>query len=75
MLYLIFFVGFIGILLSVWGTQTRGTWSRNIGIFGGIIWLSGVILAFLDIGLLHGVYFLIGTFALGAILSRFLPKK
>lgn len=35
---------------------------------GGIVWLAGVVLSFVDYKLLHAVLLLIGSFVLGAIL-------
>jgi hypothetical protein len=75
MIYLIGLLGIIGIALGVWGTQTRGTWSQNIGIIGGISWLLGVILFFIQTGLVNGFLYLLGTFIVGAILTRVFPKR
>jgi len=75
MIYLIGLLGIVGIALGVWGTQTRGTWSQKIGIIGGVIWLTGVILFFLQTNLVNGFLFLLGTFLVGAILTRIFPKR
>lgn len=75
MILLIGLLGIVGIALGVWGTQTRGTWSQNIGIIGGILWLIGVILFFFQTDLVKGFLFLLSTFIVGAILSRIFPKR
>jgi hypothetical protein len=75
MILLIGLLGIVGIALGVWGTQTRGTWSQKIGIIGGILWLLGVILFFLQTNLINGFLFLVGTFIVGAILSKVFPKR
>ena len=64
-----------GTVMVVWGSQTRGTWSQNIAIVGGIVWLLSVVLSFLQKGIVSGLVFTFATFALGAILSNFFPKK
>jgi len=68
-------LGFTGTFLGVWGTQTRGSWSRNIGIIGGLIWLLSLTWVVLSYGLLKGLFFTAQTFILGAILSNILPRK
>lgn len=75
MILLIGLLGIVGITLGVWGTQTRGTWSQNIGIIGGILWLLGVILFFFQTDLVKGFLYLLGTFIVGAILTRIFPKR
>ena len=68
-------VGLLGIILVVWGTQTRGEWSQNIGIIGGILWVIGVIGIFFLTGIGNGCWYLLATFIVGAILQRIFPKK
>ena len=73
--YLLITLGFIGIFLGVWGTQTRGDWSKNIGIIGGLIWFSTIAWGFMQLGLKNGLIFLLGTLVIGAVLSKILPRK
>jgi len=75
MILLIGLLGIVGIALGAWGTQTRGTWSQKIGIIGGILWLLGVILFFLQTNLVNGFLYLMATFIVGAILTRVFPKR
>lgn len=68
-------LGFIGTVMSAWGTQTRGTWSPTVAIIGGILWLIAIVSAFLARGFPLGLYFLLGTLVLGSILIKIFPRK
>lgn len=74
-LYLLIALGIIGIFLGVWGTQTRGDWSRNIGIIGGLIWFFSIIWGFIQLGFKNGFVFIFATLIIGAVLSKILPRK
>lgn len=58
--------------LVVVGSEGRGTWSKNIATVGGLLWLTSVIIAFVSLGIKNGVFFLLGSFVLGAILTNIL---
>ncbi len=62
----------LAVLVTVFGMEGRGTWSRFISIAGGWLWLFVVIYAFYIFMWQKGMLFLLGTFILGAILQRIL---
>jgi len=66
---MIYVFGIIAMLVVTFGSEGRGSWSKNIEIIGGLLWLASVIWAFFDLGLKGGFLFLIGTFVVGAILQ------
>lgn len=72
---LVYVILAIGIFMTTWGAQTRGTLSPAVFSIGGILWLISVVWAFLELGIGKGLLFLLGTFVAGAILSKLLPKK
>lgn len=67
-------LGIIGIFLTVWSTNTRGEWSQNIGIIGGLLWLPSVVIIFIRLGIENGVIYLIATFIVGNIIQKILQK-
>ena len=69
---MIYFLGILSVFIAVFGMEGRGSWSHNISVIGGILWLASVVLAFLKFSIGDGFLFLIGTFILGAILQRIL---
>ena len=75
MLIVIIIIDIIGAFLSIWGSQTRGSWSRNISTLGGLMWFAGIIWGFIELGWLWGAVLLLVTFALANIFMRILPKK
>ena len=75
MIIIILTFAFVGTFLAIWGTQTRGSWSQNIGITGGLIWLVSLVWAIVELGLKTGLLVLLGTFVLGGILISVLSKK
>ncbi len=72
--YLQITVGAMGVAMAIWGSQTRGTLSRNISIIGGLLWFTVLIWVFVN-HFVNGLYFLLGSFVLGAILKTIFPKK
>lgn len=60
----------ISVIIASFGMEGRGTWSRNIATIGGILWFVSVIAGFYYLGLTHGLYLLVGTFVLGAVLTK-----
>lgn len=65
----------IGICLVVWGSQTRGTWSRKIAILGGIVWIAPLILIFINYDIRNGLIAAFVSFVIGAVCQRIFPKK
>lgn len=67
---LVYIFGAISVFISCFGMEGRGTWSRHIASVGGILWMISVIAGFYFLGLTQGLLFLLGTFVLGAILTK-----
>lgn len=65
-------LGLISVAIACFGMEGRGAWSKNIASGGGILWLVTIILGFIYLDLKGGIYFLIGTLVLGAILIKIL---
>ncbi len=64
----------IGVCLSIWGSQTRGSWSQNIAIVGGLIWLCLLIFMFYSFGIKVGFVALFVSIVVGAICENIFPK-
>lgn len=75
MIVLIVLVGVVGAVLSIWGSQTRGSMSQAMASVGGIMWIASVGLGFWKLGLGKGALFLLATFVLGAIVMRVAPSR
>ncbi len=75
MVVLTVIIGILGVFFSTWGSQTRGVWSRKISTVGGLLWLSGVICAFVVFSLAHAFLYLLGTFITAALMQRVLPRS
>jgi len=55
-----------GFLLG-FGDAGRGTWSQYVSIIAGLVWLGGVVLAFLNQGLIFGILAVLGSFILAGV--------
>jgi len=55
-----------GFLLG-FGDGGRGTQSRNISIFAGLLWLSGVVYAFVSGGIKLGLISILASFVISAV--------
>jgi hypothetical protein len=47
----------------------KPTLNRYLGYLGGIVWLLGVVLAFVNYKLLHAILLLVASFILGGIIG------
>jgi len=65
----------IAMALTVWGSQTRGTWSQNIAIIGGWCWLITLIVMFFLFGIKDCLIATFISFVIGAIFTRIFPRK
>ena len=68
----LYILGAISVIIACFGMEGRGEWSKNIATVGGILWLVSVIAGFYYLGFIHGLYFLLGTFVLGVVLTKVL---
>jgi len=69
---MIYILGLVTTFVTVFGMEGRGSWSRIISNIGGILWLATIIYAFYIFSWWQGIFFLLGTFVLGAILQKVL---
>lgn len=65
----------LGTCLAFWGMQTRGEWSKNISVIGGLVWIVSLIYIFLNKGAKNGLLAILASFVVGAICQRVFPKK
>lgn len=61
---IIFFTAFF---LMGFGDGGRGKQSRNISIFAGWLWFSGVVYAFVSSGIKPGIISILASFLIGAV--------
>lgn len=64
----------VGVGMAIWGSQTRGYWSKNLRIIGGLIWLTSIIYTFYSFGVISGVVNILISFILGAIFQKIFPN-
>jgi hypothetical protein len=69
---MIYLFGAIATFIMVFGMEGRGSWSRNISVVGGLLWVISIALAFYYFSWRGGALFIVGTFVLGAILQKIL---
>jgi len=65
-IFLIIIFAVSGFLLG-FGDAGRGTWSPYISIIAGLVWLGGLILAFVSKGIVFGVISIVGSFVVSGI--------
>lgn len=63
----LYLFGLLACAVSAFGWESRGAWKQYIEIIGGLLWLAGVIWAFVDLGW-KGILFVFGTFFVARIL-------
>lgn len=59
-----------GFLLG-FGDAGKGRWSRYISTIAGFVWLGGIILAFINQGIVFGLISILGSFIIVAITMNF----
>jgi hypothetical protein len=69
---MIYFFGVVATLIMMIGQEGRGSWSQNISIVGGLLWLGSIVFAFYSTNWKTGLLFILGTLIFGAILKKLL---
>ena len=69
---MIYIFGIISTIIMVVGMAGRGSSSNKITLVGGWLWLCSVVTAFILLGFKNGLFFLIGSLVLAALLVNLL---
>lgn len=66
----LYIFGVISVIIACFGMEGRGIYSEKLANIGSGLWLLSVIVGFYYLGLRHGIYFLLGTTFLAAVLIK-----